>query len=253
MTALRSLVFNLLFFIWATVCHLLSLPLLVFPRRATELSGRYWVKSSLWLLRLICGLRHEIHGRENLIDGACIIAAKHQSAWDTLIFSQFVERPSYVMKQELRWFPLFGLFLMKLGIVAVDRSGGAKALRRMVAQARRYTEQGRPIVVFPEGTRTAPGQHRPYHPGVAALYLQLGVPVVPIALNSGLFWSRRSFLKYPGVITLEILPPIPPGLGRKAFLKELEARIEGASRRLAAAGGAAAAEAGPLDPSVRPL
>ena len=235
MTALRSLLFNIVFFIWSTGFHLLCLPLLAAPKVATFQAGRFWVRVSLWLLALICGLRHRIDGRENLPQGPCIIAAKHQSAWDTLIFSQFLEMPSYVIKRELIWFPLFGWYLYKLGVIAVDRAGGAKALRALISQAQALAAAGRPIVIYPEGTRTAPGQNRPYQPGIAALYRQLDLPVVPVALNSGLFWGRRSFLKRPGCIRLEILPPIPPGLDRKTFLKELESRIEGASTRLAKA------------------
>ncbi len=234
MTALRSAAFNLAFYVWGLLLHLLCLPLLLLPsHRPTQWAGRLWVRSSLALLAWICGLRHEIRGREHLPAGACIVASKHQSAWDTLIYSQLLEEAAYVMKQELLWFPLFGLYLMKSGVVAVDRAGGAKALRAMVADAGRFAEAGRPLVIFPEGTRTAPGDKRPYHPGIAALYRQLALPVVPVALNSGLFWARKAARKKPGTIVLEFLPPIEPGLSRKAFMAELEARIETASARLA--------------------
>ncbi|MCG8354864.1 MAG: 1-acyl-sn-glycerol-3-phosphate acyltransferase [Kiloniellales bacterium] len=243
-TALRSLIFNLLFYIWGTFMHVLGLPLLLLPRRATERVGTFWVRTNLWLLRTICGLKHQIRGRENLPEGPYILAAKHQSAWDTLIFTTFLPDPTYVLKRELIWFPLFGLYIAKIGVVPVDRSGGAKALRLMVKAAQKFARQGRPIVIFPEGTRTAPGAHRPYQPGVAALYRQLDLPVVPVALNSGLFWRRREFLRRPGTITLEILPAIPPGLTRKAFLETLEDRIETASRRLAN-GPASAGDAAP--------
>jgi 1-acyl-sn-glycerol-3-phosphate acyltransferase len=232
MTVLRSLLFNALFFAWSMLMHLVSLPALLLPRRATMVLGRFWVRGLLRILAAVCGLRHEVRGRENLPDGPCIIASKHQSAWDTLIWSQLLDDPSYVMKRELLWVPLFGWFLAKVGVVAVDRTGGAPALRRLVRDAQAKLDQGRPLVIFPEGTRTEPGRQRPYQPGVAALYVQLGVPVVPVALNSGLFWGRRSFHKHPGRIVLEFLPPIPPGLPRKAFLAELHDRIETASERL---------------------
>jgi len=163
-----------------------------------------------------------------------LIAAKHQSAWDTIIFSILLWDHCFVLKQELTRIPLFGWYLTRAGLIPVDRSGGAAALKKMVADARRAAEAGRPIVIFPEGTRVAPDAHRPYHPGVAALYSQLEVPVVPCALNSGLFWGRRSFAKRPGTITLEFLPAIPPGRPRKTFLAELEQAIEGRSRALAA-------------------
>ncbi len=232
MTALRSLVFNGLFFAWSCLMFLVSLPALILPRAATQRCGGLWVRGLLWMLAAVCGLRHEIRGRENLPEGACIIASKHQSAWDTLIFSQILDDACYVMKRELLWVPLFGLYLMKSGVVPVDRGGGAGALRRMVKAARAMAAAGRPIVIYPEGTRVAPGKRRDYQPGVSALYSQLELPVVPVALNSGLFWGRRSFLKHPGRITLQFLPPIAPGLARKDFTAELARRLETGSEDL---------------------
>jgi 1-acyl-sn-glycerol-3-phosphate acyltransferase len=141
-----------------------------------------------------------------------------------------------VLKRELLHIPMFGWYMRKVGMIAVDRSRGASALKQMVREAQATFAAGRSIAIFPEGTRTAPGEHKPYQPGVAALYTQLGVPVVPIALNSGLFWGRKAFLKKPGTITLQILPAIPPGLDRKTFMKRLESSIEDASKALAKAG-----------------
>ncbi|MEX0758775.1 MAG: lysophospholipid acyltransferase family protein, partial [Tistlia sp.] len=175
-------------------------------------------------------------------EGGLLIASKHQSAWDTLVFPLLVRDPAYVLKRELLLVPFFGWIMWRLRMIAVDRKGGAAALRRMLAAARRIVgRERRPLVIYPEGTRTAPGDSRPYHPGVAALYGELGVPVVPVALNSGLYWPRQSFLRRPGRIVLEFLEPIPPGLPRRQFLAELEARIEPASRRLLAEGRAATA------------
>ncbi len=235
MTALRSLLFNVFFYGWTALCVILGLPLLLGPRKGIYVLGRVWAHPILAALRLLCGLKHQVRGRENLPEGPVLIAAKHQSAWDTIIFSVLLWDHSFVLKQELMRIPLFGLYLWRAGLIPVDRSGGAKALRKMVAAARRVAAQGRPMVIFPEGTRVAPEQQRPYHPGVAALYSQLQVPVVPVALNSGLFWRRNSFWKLPGTITLEFLPPIPPGLQRKDFLARLEQAIEGRSRALAGA------------------
>jgi 1-acyl-sn-glycerol-3-phosphate acyltransferase len=236
MTALRSLLFNAVFYGWTAVCVTVGLPLLLGPRIGIYYLGRVWAHPILAALRLLCGLRHEVRGRENLPTGAVLIAAKHQSAWDTIIFSILLWDHSFVLKRELLWVPLFGLYLARAGLIAVDRQGGSKALRKMVAAAKAVAAAGRPIVIFPEGTRVAPDQQRPYQPGVAALYSQLGVPVVPVALNSGLFWRRRSFWKRPGTITLEFLPPIAPGLPRKVFLARLEQAIEGRSRALAGLG-----------------
>ena len=232
MTALRSLAFNAVFFGWTAVMMVLALPLLPLSRAAVRRVGRFWSWTNLQLVQGICGLGYEIRGRAHLPEGPCIIAAKHQSAWDTLIFNILVESPAYIFKKELLRIPLFGWYLVAAGCIPIDRSGGAGALRRLIGDARRTLEAGRKIVIFPEGTRVAPGAHRPHHPGTAALYTQLGVPVVPVAVNSGLYWGRRSFLKRPGRIVLECLPPIPPGLPRKAFAAELERRIEEATNRL---------------------
>jgi len=232
MTALRSLLFYVVFFGSGTLFLTLALPAMLMPRRVTILVGLGWFTFVMAALRLICGLRHEIRGYENLPDTPCIVAAKHQSAWDTFAFHTFLDDASYVIKRELTRIPVYGWLLIKADMVPVDRSAGAKALRRMVTDARARLADGRRIVIFPEGTRTAPGERRAYHPGVAALYRQLAVPVVPVALNSGLFWPRRTFLKRPGLIVVEILPPIPPGLPRRDFMRRLEAAIEDTTNRL---------------------
>ncbi len=234
MIALRSLVYNLLSSLWTVGLLTLALPLLLAPPRYSFLLGRTWVKGLFGLLAAICGLRYEVRGRENLPDLPCLIAAKHQSAWDTFVFAQLVYHPSFVLKRELMRIPVFGWFLRRNGVVPVNRAGGSKALKQMIRDARPILDQGRCIIVFPEGTRLPPGEHRPYHPGIAALYDSLKVPVVPIALNSGYYWGKRSFIKKPGVILLEILPPIPPGMPRKSFLPLLQQQIEEGSDRLLA-------------------
>lgn len=232
MIALRSLAFNLFFFAWTAFLHVLYLPLLVLPERFLIAGSRLWARGILAGLAFFCGIRHEIRGREHLPEGACIVASKHQSAWDTLIFPLLVDGPCYVFKRELMWVPLFGWYIARDGGIPIDRKGGAKALRRMLAAAQRRAARGRKIVIFPEGTRVPLGERRPYHPGTAALYRHLDLPVVPVAVNSGLFWGRRSFRKYPGTIVLEMLPPIPAGQPRRAFAAALESRIEAATARL---------------------
>ena len=161
-----------------------------------------------------------------------IIASKHQSAWDTIVYFVLFDDPAYVLKRELLAIPIIGWYLRRTGMIAIDRKGGAGALRRMVAEARAAADAKRPIVIFPEGTRTAPGAKRAYHPGVAALYGKLGLPVVPVALNSGLFWPRRGFVKRPGRIVLEFLPPIAPGMELEVFATALNEAIETASTEL---------------------
>lgn len=237
MLMLRAVVFNLLYVAWTAFIHLLCLPLLLGPRSWILLCGRIWVGATLWLLRTVVGLDHRIMGAEFRPKGPAIYAVKHQSAWETLFLAPYLGHPAFVLKRELLNIPLFGWYMRKVGMIAVDRGGKASALKKMVKEAEATFAAGRSIVIFPEGTRTAPGHHKPYQPGIAALYAQLKAPVVPVALNSGLFWGRKAFLKKPGTITLQILPAIPPGLDRKAFMKRLESSIEDASTALSRLGG----------------
>jgi 1-acyl-sn-glycerol-3-phosphate acyltransferase len=232
MAHLRALLFNLLFYLVTALYAIFGLPVLLFGANAVYALCRLWVGTTLRLLRLLVGLDHRVVGRERVPKEPVIFAVKHQSSWETLALALLLDRPIYVLKRELIWIPIFGLYLLRSGALAVDRSAGAKALRQLIRAAEQAAKSGRPFLIFPEGTRVAPGQHRPYQPGIAALYDKLGRPVVPVALNSGLFWGRRSFLKKPGRITVEFLEPIPAGLDRRRFMKDLENRLEGASQRL---------------------
>jgi len=229
---LRSVIFNLLYSIWTGSMHILCLPLLFGPPRWTQAAGGIWIDGTLLLLKHVAGIDYRIVGAENLPGVPAIYASKHQSAWETLFLSRYLKYPAFILKKELLSIPLFGWFIKKVGMIAVDRKAGASALRQMARDAAATLGSGRSILIFPEGTRVPPGQTRPYQPGVAALYTQLKVPVVPVALNSGLFWGRRAFIKKPGTIVVQILPPIQPGLDRKAVVKELENRIETAATAL---------------------
>jgi 1-acyl-sn-glycerol-3-phosphate acyltransferase len=232
MTAVRSVLFAVGAIAWTAILSLLCLALLVLPRRGVQRAGRMWIRGLMGWLALTCGLGYRIEGREHLPSGAVIIAAKHQSAWDTLIFHLLLDDPVYVLKRELFRVPFIGWYLRKAGNVGIDRSAGFRALKAMTPEVERALAAGSQVVVFPEGTRSAPGASRPYQPGIAVLYSNCGVPVVPVALNSGVFWGRRSFHKYPGEITLAFLPPMPAGLDRRAFLKALENSVETAAERL---------------------
>jgi 1-acyl-sn-glycerol-3-phosphate acyltransferase len=237
MTALRSILFNLTYLLWSVIMHIVCLPLLLAPEAWVWKAAHLWIGGTLFLLRLICGLGHRELGVENLPKGPAIIAAKHQSAWETLFLSRRLNHPAFILKRELLMIPVFGWFIQKVGMIAVDRAGKAAALKKMVRDANDRFAQGRQIIIFPEGTRVAPGEHKPYQPGIAALYGQLNVPVVPVALNSGLYWGRKAWMKKPGKILVEYLPPIPPGLDRKAFMAELEKRLEPAAQKLLAGAG----------------
>lgn len=225
MIGLRSFVFNALFYVWALVMILLWLPALALPRRHTVRGMEIWAAGNLAMLRAICGVQVEVRGRENLPSGACIVASKHQSAWDTFVYHVLLEDPSIVLKQELMWLPGYGQHARKVGMIPIDRAGGAKALKGMLRSARLRAEAGRPILIFPEGHRAPPDATLDFQPGVAALYKDLGLPVVPVALNSGLHWGRHRFERPPGTIVVEFLPIIPPGLDRKEFMARLRDAI----------------------------
>lgn len=232
MIAVRSFAFQVLFFGWTILVCTAIIPLLWAPRLWMQKAARVWTSVGLWLLRVVAGVRHEVRGAEHLPKGGpAVIVAKHQSMWDTLIFHVLLPDPAYILKKELAEIPFFGWYLMKSGCVSVDRGAGAKALRQMIDGAKAALERGSQVVIFPEGTRTAPGSVAPYHSGVALL-TGLGHAVVPVALNSGLFWGRHTFLRKPGTIVLEAMAPLDNGLDRKAAMRELESRIESNSRRL---------------------
>ena len=234
MIYVRSILFNTAFYVWGVFMNLLWVPSLALPTGATERGQTYWARGINVLLGLLAGIRVEIRGQENVPEGAVLMAAKHQSAWETTIFHVITHHPAIVMKKELLAVPIYGWYCRKTKMVPVDREQGVKSLKDMIAAAKSAAKDGRPIIIFPQGTRIAPGASAPYLPGVAALYGQLGLPCVPIALNSGLFWKHHSFLKAPGTIVLEYLPAIPPGLKRKEFMAVLEERIETAADRLLA-------------------
>lgn len=223
---LRSALFNLLFWLWIAVLGLCCIPVaLLYPPFAFSVS-RAWAGVSLWLLRVCCGISYEVRGSEHIPQGPALIASKHQSAWDTIIFWKLISRPSYVLKRELIFLPVFGWYLLLLKSIYIDRKSGGKAVKRMIKQAQERIRARCAIVIFPEGTRTLPGAQSVYHPGVAALYQQLGVPVVPVALNSGQYWSKNAFIKNPGSIVIEFLPPLQPGLKSRDFLSQLQGIIE---------------------------
>ena len=228
----RGLAFNVAFFAWTAIAGTIGLPFLIAPRAVTMRFGRFWARIVLVLLRVIVGLDHEIRGFDRVPRGACNIAMKHQSTWDTLIPLLVFKDPAAIVKRELLLLPFYGWYATRAGSIGIDRKAGAKALRRMIVAARPVAAEERPIVIFPEGTRVAPGARLPYQPGVAALYQALATPLVPAAVNSGLFWGRRSFVKHPGRIVLEFLEPIPPGWPRRKVMAELEQRIETATAAL---------------------
>ena len=232
MTLFRSCLYNVFFWTWNTVVLFGMIAFFPFPRRMMQSAVRFYTHGQRVGLKYIVGLDYEVRGRENLIDGPAIYAPKHQSAWETFVFYMLVNDPNYILKEELLAIPLWGWYARKCQGIAADRDGGATSLKQMVRDTRDRLARGRSVIIFPEGTRAPPGERLPLFPGVAALYRQCDAPVIPVALNSGLFWSRHGFRKLSGVITIEILPAIPPGLNRAQFMNELETRIQTATDRL---------------------
>ena len=230
----RSIFFNLAFYVNFLVQAVLFSPVLLLPERCFWPIGRFWVASSLWLHRTICGVDDEVRGRENIHPGGLLVASKHQSTWETLRLTQLFSRPSFVLKRQLLWIPLFGWYMWKAHMIPIDRSKGVAAVPEMLEHARRAIAEGRQIIIFPEGTRRPPGAPALYRKGVARLYSELGVSCLPIALNSGLFWPRHSLEHRPGTILADILAPIPAGYDGEDFTAELERRIEAATARLIA-------------------
>ena len=237
MSLLRSLAFNLLFWLWTTVAVLGMSPMLLGPPRWSSRAQFVWAAGTEFLARHVLGIRFRVRGRENIPAGAVIVACKHQSAYETIVMSLMLPNPAVVMKRELLAIPIYGWYSLRMGMIPVDRSASSLAMRQMLRAAERAAAENRAIVIFPEGTRTAPGAAPHYLPGVAGLYRHLNLPVVPVAIDSGLLWGRNAFRKHPGTVTFQYLPPIMPGLDRRAFMAELEERIESATAALLAESG----------------
>jgi 1-acyl-sn-glycerol-3-phosphate acyltransferase len=233
---LRSVLFNLLFYLNLLLYMTAALPTLLLPHRAVIAFAKSWGRTNLWLLRAVCGIDVAWIGLDKIPAGPLIVAAKHQSTWDTFALLTLFEDPTFIVKRELMWIPLFGWYIWRARMIPVDRGARSQALASMTERARVELAQSRQLVIFPEGTRRAPGAEPAYKFGVAHLYAETGTPCLPIALNSGLVWGRRAFLRHPGTVRVEILDPIPPGLDRTKFYERLKRDMEAATTRLIAAG-----------------
>jgi 1-acyl-sn-glycerol-3-phosphate acyltransferase len=232
MLFLRSLLFQIAYYLNVVFWMILWLPSLPFGRHIVLELGRQWGRTTLWWAEKICGLKHEFRGLENIPKGPVIIACKHQSVWETFTLPILFPDFSYILKRELLYLPFFGWYLMAAEQIAIDRAKRGKLLPQLARKAQQLFAQGRQLFIFPEGTRRPAGAPPEYKYGVAHIYSETGTPVVPAALNAGLFWPRRSFYIRPGVVVLEFLAPIEPGLPPREFLDLLQTRIETASDRL---------------------
>lgn len=229
---LRSLVYNVLFYLVLAFWVIVGIPTFLMPRSGILTVARYWARSSIWLLGVICNIRVEYRGLEKIPKGPLIVASKHQSMWETFALLQFFDQPLFILKRELKWIPFFGWYLSKSDMIGVDRSAGGRALLEMARRAGEQVRRGRQLIIFPEGTRTAVGAPPHYKTGIAQIYVDCGVICLPVALNSGLFWPRRTFMRYPGTLVVEFLDPLPPGLARREFIARISTVIEEATNRL---------------------
>lgn len=236
MIYLRSTLFNVVFYVNLALFLVLGSGFYFTPRKWSIRALQMWARSSLFWLRVIAGIHMEVRGQENIPCGPCLVAGKHQSFWETFAILPLLDDPAMVLKKELTYIPFFGWFIFKFRMIPVERSAGTQALRALVDAAAAAVAMDRQVVIMPEGTRRGPDDPPDYKPGAAALYSKLDVPCVPFALNSGLYWPRRRFLRRPGTIVISFLQPIPPGLARKAFQSRLETEVEEETARLVTEG-----------------
>lgn len=232
MILLRSFLFTAAFYLWSAVMTLAYLPLFVLPRRVLTGGFTLWARGVVLLLRVVCDVRTEVRGREYTPKGGALVASKHQCMFDFMIMYAILPDACPVMKKELGWIPIYNLYAWRSKVIVVDREGHSKALKKLMADAAERAAGSRQIVIFPEGTRKAPGAPPDYKVGIAGLYRDLNLPVTPIATNSGSHWPAHGFLRRPGLIVYDILPPIEPGLKRGEFMRLLEDRVETASAAL---------------------
>lgn len=232
MIYIRSALFNIVFYLNLALFMILGAGFYFTPRKWSIRALQVWAKSSLFWLRVIAGIRVEVRGEHHIPRGACLVAGKHQSFWETFAILPLLDDPAMVLKRELTYIPFFGWFIYKFRMIPVERSAGSQALRSLIGAAEQAIAMGRQVVIMPEGTRRSPDDPPDYKPGAAALYGKLGVPCVPFALNSGLFWPRRQFVRRRGTIVISFLEPIAPGLSRKLFQSRLETAIETETARL---------------------
>ena len=222
MIVFRSVLFNLLFYLNLIVQMILFSPAyFLMERKSAWVIPKNWVRSNHWLLKMVVGTDYRIEGLENIPKGGYIIAPKHQSFWDAYALLPYLDDPFYILKRELTWIPLFGWYVVKMRMVPINRGSKSKVMPEVMRETRKQMDDGRQLIIYPEGTRRPVGAEPKYRFGIAKIYDELQVPVLPIAMNPGLFWPRRKFLRYPGMIHVRILPPIEPGLDPETFMARL--------------------------------
>jgi len=229
---IRSAVFNAGFYLSLLVHMAVAIPTFFLPRQVLINLAKSWSHSMIWMLRVFCNINVEYRGLEKIPKGPLLVASKHQSAWETIALLPLFRQPLFILKRELTWTPLFGLFLLKAQMIPINRKAGAGTMSMMTSLARERVRNDRQLIIFPEGTRRPVGAKPRYKFGVAQVYVDCGVQCLPVALNSGVFWPRRTFLRYPGTVVIEFLDVIPPGLSRDEFLDRAREQIESATAKL---------------------
>jgi 1-acyl-sn-glycerol-3-phosphate acyltransferase len=235
MTFLRSLLYHCWFYLSMGLIGLPALPFALASRDVSMKAIKLWARTQRIALRVLCGIRTEFRGLEHIPPGACIIAMKHQSTYDTIAPFLFIQDPAYILKKELLKLPVFGIYASRVGI-PIDRSGGVRTMKNMLKAAKQAGEEGRQVVIFPEGTRQHVDTPTELKPGVVAMYNEMAVPCVPVALNTGLCWQGAGFLRRAGHVIFEVLPPIEPGLERRALTQRLKDTLDPATAKLVAEG-----------------
>lgn len=250
MLIIRSLAFNVVFYLNLIVQMIGWSPFyFLSPRHRAWFVPKFWARTNFWLMHKMVGTKMEITGQENLPQGSFILAPKHQSFWDTFAFLPSLYDPLFILKRELTWIPFFGWYILKMNMIPVNRGKRSTALKKAVVDAKReMVAHNRQLIIYPEGTRRAPGDEPLYKYGIVEIYAQLGLPVVPVAHVAGLWWPRRKFMRYPGTIKARFLKPIPPGLDREEFMRRLVTETEAACDALLAET-AALANHPPLPPT----
>ncbi len=232
MLILKSIIFYILLTIWTVSMGIICLPFLILPRNLLKYPIKLWIKIIFVFLDIICNIKHKIDGLENIPNESILVASKHQSAFETFALFYYLNECFFVHKRELFYIPIFGQYLFKANMVAIDRAGGTKSMRKMLHKVQSRLSSGSSIIIFPEGTRKLPGSKPDYKTGFIGIYQHTKRKILPVAVNSGLCWPKRSWILKSGLITIKFLPVINKGLGKKVILNEVKKRIETASNLL---------------------
>ena len=229
---LLTIIFYITFASWTILMGILSLPFIIFPSRFIRFPAKIWIKGLFIFLKYICRVTHEVRGLNNLSDEPAIIVSKHQSAFETFALYYYLKRSFFIHKKQLFYIPIFGQYLMKHNMVAIDRTGKASAMRKMISDVKKKLDNGSTIIIFPEGTRKKPGEKADYKTGFIGIYNTAKRKLQPVALNSGLFWKKGLKIIKKGHIVIEFLPQIEMGLDKKEVLEKVEYSIESATNKL---------------------